>query len=204
MCGLAAFIVAAPLRIIYPWRQGDYDAKETLMRETRSSDGFKPSNPTYETYLLAQKGVPFSELWQDNHWIISSAASFYGLFGYFSIALPTGLYNFVLIVSTISLLITVGIAIIRRTFVPSLSKWLFAFSPLVFLINFASSMYHSWTFEYQPQGRYLYGSVVALSLLLSGTVEIEPKWLKLVRVTLFFLMTGLSVYILWTYMATIQ
>jgi hypothetical protein len=59
------------------------------------------------------------------------------------------------------------------------------------------SMYHSWTFDYQPQGRYLFSALIPLALILGGTAAGEPRWLQGLRLFIWALLFLLGLYILW-------
>ena len=60
-------------------------------------------------------------------------------------------------------------------------RWLLLTAAGTVLLCLAASLYNSWTFDYQPQGRYLFGAVGALTLPLWGQWETTPRWTKLAR-----------------------
>jgi hypothetical protein len=76
-----AFLIVAPLKVIYPLTQENYTAQAAAMREQRSREDFKLSRPTSPGYLLARKGVPFGELVENKFWWTLSGESFYGSLG---------------------------------------------------------------------------------------------------------------------------
>ncbi len=67
------------------------------------------------------------------------------------------------------------------------------------LLCMVASLYNSWTFDYQAQGRYLFGAVGALALLVWGQQEREPGWARLTRSTSGALLVAMSVFVLVRY-----
>ena len=79
-------------------------------------------------------------------------------------------------------------------------RWLLLAAAGTVLLCLAASLYNSWTFDYQPQGRYLFGAVGALTLLLWGQWETTPRWTKLARVASGALLLALSAFVLIRYL----
>jgi hypothetical protein len=57
-----ALLGATPLKLVYPWSQGDWAHRVEEMRELRAAEGFKPSAPTYPGLMLATKGAGYTDL----------------------------------------------------------------------------------------------------------------------------------------------
>lgn len=118
--------------------------------------GFFPN--TYKN-----RGVKYRELFSEYRWHEITFASFVGVYGYMSITMSVNYYV------TIALLY-MGFAVFFAISVLKSKKMdhiLFALGGLILilLMIFASSL-HSWTCDFQPQGRYLFPILGVASLLL--------------------------------------
>ncbi len=190
-------VVVAPLKIIYPWTQGDYGAKRVETLETRAAAGFKPSSPIRPGFRLASKGVAWEEVVGNSQWQEWSAKSFYGVFGYMNVYLPLRVYLLALVLFTLGVFLTLFFAFKRWRDLPLSFRVLGIASPILILMVIGSSVYYSWMYDYQPQGRYLFSGVIPLAILLGGTVEFEPRWLRSVRFGMFAISYGICLWSLW-------
>ena len=193
-----SLVVLAPFRIVYPLTQGSFGARAEEMREVRAREGWKPSDPTDVGYRLSSKGVPFRAVWADPYWINRSAESFYGLFGYMTVRSPQWVYFCAAAIALLCSLCTIGFAVRHWNQLPSITRILLILLPPIVALNVLASMYNSWTHDFQPQGRYLFPLLLPLALLIGGTIEFEPRWLRTIRVLGILAMSILSLYVLWS------
>jgi hypothetical protein len=190
--------VALPLKVVYPLTQGDYAGKALQMREERARWDFAPSNPIWTGYLLAKKGASFTEVAGRRAWWLDSLYSFYGKFGYMTIVSPAWAYRTAGALVTLGVLTTLGFLLLAWKRVPAFTRLLVAASPLFICLNLLASLYNSWTYDFQPQGRYLFPSLIPLAILLAGTMEQEPRWLRRLRLLSWACLYGLGVYVIWS------
>jgi hypothetical protein len=194
---LVTFILILPQKIIYPLSQGDYDARVIEMLEQRSRPDLRPSATEYRGYLLREKGYPFSTIWRSPVWWRMSYQSFYGYFGYWALQAPLWAY----ISAPILLLLGIGgtyLDFIRRRAAYSLlTRLMLVVAPLLSGAILFASLYYSWIFDFQPQGRYLLPALLPLALLVGGAVNDEPRWLQRARFILWSLLLAISFYTLW-------
>ena len=64
-------------------------------------------------------------------------------------------------------------------------------------MNIGASLFNSWTLDYQPQGRYLFVSIIPLTIVWSVTLGKEPCWLRAFRIAGLLGACVLSFYLLW-------
>lgn len=197
LVALVALVVIAPLKLIYPLSQPGYRAGISAMREERARDDFKPSNPTNPGYLLARKGVPFRQIVTDPGWYYQSAISFYGFFGYFTVRSPGWAYLAAALAGALALLGTLATVARGWGQTPPHDRLIFAVAPLWVALCVLASLYNSWTFDFQPQGRYLFSALIPLAILLGGPMGAAPPWQRRLGGLGWALLAGIALYILW-------
>jgi len=175
--GVIVLLIYAPFNIIYMNSQGDYRAQRKLMVEEKARDGYKPSEKRSlggqgETYLVVVTTRPFFQ------WTIKS---FIGVFGYFSVWLPRLIYISFFSLLIISICIT-GLALnISWSLMDRIETIAILISPFIILINLFASLYNSLWDTFQPQGRYLFASIVPIAIILMGTIFVEENKLRKFR-----------------------
>jgi hypothetical protein len=194
---LTAFLVFSPLAVIYPLSQGDFNARAEQMREARAGQAFKPSHPTAPGYRLAERGFPFRRIGANQRWVKLSVQSLYGRFGYLSIKPQLWLYNTVLALFLLLALMTYGFLVLRRHEIPPPVHLALIFAPLCIIAVILASMYNSWTVDFQPQGRYLFAALLPLAVISGGAAAYEPRWLRVLRLLIWFALYCLCLYVLW-------
>jgi 4-amino-4-deoxy-L-arabinose transferase-like glycosyltransferase len=131
-------------------------------------------------------------------WIVATLKSAYGLFGSMTVPLPDGIYLLVL------LLAVVAVAGAIWKFRPETSRpMLYAHLASLFLslLLIASSLYRSYEYDYQPQGRYLLPAILPwLALFAAGftayATNVRQRKLIVFGTTLFFLaLNGLTLFV---------
>ncbi len=192
-------LVVAPLKLIYPLTQGDWDTKVEEMKEIRAWPEAKPSNITRPGYRLADRNEPITVIIYDWRWFEALLKSFYGMFGYFTVILPDWIYIVALVILLLNIGITVGVVWSKWSVLNLVTRALFVSAPFSILLNIAASIYSSWTYDFQPQGRYLFSSLMPLAMLLAGTIPIENKKSIILRAISWLVSYVLCMYVVVSY-----
>ena len=130
-------------------------------------------------------------------WIPTTARSFFGLFGYYTVVLDNRIY-------LLALVCVLGLSIL--TLITFLYRWKnlswvmqlsFIAAPLLIMLNIGASLYRSLNYDYQPQGRYLFPSLIPIAFLLLGTIKFDQGWVKTLRFIVFGLLYFVSLYALY-------
>lgn len=159
-------------------------ATVNAMKEKYARSDFKPSvieaGKGYPGLHPSREGVSLGELLTGyRHWLTSSAKSAFGTYGYMDVWAPRWLYRlswlsvFVWVVASIA-------ALLRRRKMDG-AKQVFVVigtSALVFI----SSLFFSWLYDFQSQGRYLLPIVPMLALMFNAAMPLLPP--RLVKVLL--------------------
>lgn len=194
---VTTFLLILPQKIIYPLSQGDYAARVLEMREQRAWPELRPSSTVDHGYLLREKGFPFSRVYTSSEWWRMSYQSLYGYFGYWDLQAPLWAYwgaSFLMLVGIVATYIDF---LRRRAAYSTLTRLLLVIGPLLSLGILFASLYYSWIFDFQPQGRYLMPALLPLALLVGGAVDDEPNALRRMRWVLWTLLLAMSFYTLW-------
>jgi hypothetical protein len=171
---LAAAAVAAPLKVVYPFMQSDYEEAIEQMRYDKARGDLKPGAPLDPGFKMASKGATAWELIAEKQWLQKSAASFYGAYGYLSIWNPLWLY---LAAGAAALLLSVSTlmeTMVAWSHLDGRLRTIYLLSPVICLLAVCASLWHSLHVDFQPQGRYLFGALVPLALLLTGGQKAHP------------------------------
>lgn len=191
-----------PLKIVYPLSIPDYQHQIALMQEAQSWPGWKPSNMTYPGFRLATRGFPFRTVWQNPEWYTSSLASLYGKFGYLTVQLPSLQYRAIGLLCGLFVTLTYWFGVTRRRNLPAaviLALWS---APVFVATSVLASLYNSWTYDFQPQGRYLFPALMPLALMLAGVFPYEPHWSRTLRIATWVAACLLCLVTLYYYVAT--
>lgn len=161
-----------------PYR-GEWNRQIRLMHEHRAMPGRRPSNanPTSPDFgrapgvFLAAHGWTYQRMIDDEHhwWLRYTGQSVYGQFGYMSVVLPTWIYLTAAGAFCALFLVTLASLIARNQAMHWALMLCLIASPILIVINFYGSLYHSLYVDLQPQGRYLFACLVPLFFLCLGT-----------------------------------
>lgn len=196
---LLALAIVAPFKLLYPLSQGDYAALATATRDQRAWPGFGPSSPTEPSRQLRDKDVPFAEVARRGDWYATTSRSFYGYFGYMSVRLPEWRYGAAALAGALLVATTLTVAAALPGYRSKAAALALLCALLSLGLSLGASLYHSWTVDFQPQGRYLLGSVPAIAALLGGAVAHEPPWAGRLRLALWGLLIALGLSAILTF-----
>lgn len=189
-----AAVIAGPLRFVYPLTQGDFAETVVQMREERATEEFKPSNPTYETHRLASKGEGYYELLAERAWLQLSLKSFYGLFGYMNVPNPDWMYMVAGLAAILAVCLTTFCAVLQWSDLSDALQGALALSPVIFVLNTGASLARSLHVGFQPQGRYLFPSLIPVALVVTGSGLPESGKVRQVRKVIFGILYVLCLY----------
>jgi hypothetical protein len=195
---LLTLLWITPLKVIYPLSQGNFAERALNMREERAVPGYKPSQPTQIGFHLAERGYP---VWSVANmlWVKQSAASFYGLFGYMSERLPQWLYTLAYGLLIILAAITYTNLVINWRALPFIERYMILIAPVSIFLVILASLYNSWTFDFQPQGRYLFAALIPLALMEGGLFCYESRSVRGVRLTTWVVLYFIYLAVLWIF-----
>lgn len=168
---LLATLFPAPYKVIYPLTQPDFAGATWRMSEERAAPGFKPSDPNRA--VLSPAGDSAWDVLVHGEFAVRSAQSAWGVYGHMNVFHSRAVYAGVAGLVLLNLALTAATARRRWSELPSDLRRLLLAAPLVILANFALSLRWSVDVFYQPQGRYLFPSLLPAALLLAGTLAHE-------------------------------
>jgi hypothetical protein len=186
-------MIITPLKLFYPLTQGNYGDYKKLRRavaEKKAPEGLKPhSHPGRK---LNQKGHTYFTLLAGTPWIKCSAKSFWGMYGNFAVWNRQWIYNIVFFIAFVLIVTTLFNLMIHKPDTDFL--FLIFISILVITINLIASLRYSLYTDFQPQGRYLFPSLISLSILLIGDFYQANKAFKMSRMISFLTFYPLCIY----------
>jgi hypothetical protein len=173
---LAALVLYVPARVAHAAiNRFDLPRLRTEQAEKFAAPGYRPSEIAAgkgaPRMVLRKQGVPFTDLFSKYRWATTSFESFCGVYHWMSLRGP-GVYYAVMGVLYTALLVMIGFGfrkLPRREVV--LGVAVLAACAAVILL----SAYHSWTADFQPQGRYLFPVLPMLAFVLHHYRETLPS-----------------------------
>jgi len=199
LAALAATAVLAPQQLIQPtWsRAGSLVAAQRLEARLRHArPEFDPRRPTAPGYMLRARGVPLSDVALSSDWWRRTAGSAYALFGPMTRVPPRSL----LALAALLWLALAALQVEHRwragpdpATAPVVGGAAIAVGALVTL-----ALWYSWSYDYQPQGRYLLPAIAPLGLLLCG-IEIERRrWRDGALAALLIVASAVVAWLVWS------
>lgn len=144
----------------------DRQEKIMAMQEKTAHKWYKPSTELQNKHVhLYQKerGVPLKTLVFKANWFEKSFQTAVGMYGYFTIIAPDRYYEIAKWFALILLVYTYSNIFIRGSIEDSI---LAVFVGMLSVALIGVSLYHSWTMDFQAQGRYLFPILSMFGLLL--------------------------------------
>ena len=150
---------------------GNFEDKKSRLlsyQEEIAHAPYKPSTVendlanTHPLLKLKAKGMSFREIFTERHWHEDSFKSFVGIYGYMNILAPYFYYRLMTILYVVfGLYLLVAVAF-RKNSVGIIQALIFVTG---FCLTIFISVYLSWTYSYQAQGRYLFPVIAMVCLL---------------------------------------
>jgi len=166
----------------------DRNARIAELREELALPEYKPSTELenkHNSLYQKARGISLMEMVGPNRWFEKSFQSSFGVFGYFTISAPQVYYDLVRWAGT-GLLAFVFCSIFLRG---GLINSTIAFSLLILSSALiAVSLYHSWTVDFQAQGRYLFPIAGMLGILYARTHKVIHQPFLIFGVSIMYLL----------------
>ncbi|MEY2508014.1 MAG: hypothetical protein QOH01_2343 [Verrucomicrobiota bacterium] len=181
---VAALVLYLPLRVAHAAiNRFELPRLRTEQAEKFAAPGYRPSDIAAgkgaRRMALRAQGVSFTELFGEYGWAKSSFESFCGVYHWMSLRSPD-LYYYIMGSLYTALLVTIALAFGKLPRLEMLfgAAVLFAMAAVIVL-----SAYHSWTADFQPQGRYLFPILPMLGFVLYRYRETLPTRALLLLLT---------------------
>ncbi len=188
VCILGLTLMAVKVAADYHVNGWDRTAKIAAMRDKVALPLYNPNTPLEKQHAnlyMKKRGIPLSEIIHKNRWFEKTFRSSFGVYGYSTISAGYGYYDLVrwtgaafLAVFLLALLARSGLYVSLQTLAVILLS-----ATLI-----SVSLYHSWTKDFQAQGRYLIPILPMLGVLcMQGRNAISPKIITLFTTAMFLL-----------------
>lgn len=185
---LGAALFGLRLGADYTVNGSDREEKLAVLREKIADPLYKPSTKLDEKHIFLsrkERGATLEELVIKDRWFERSFRSSFGVFGYFTISAANMYYDLVRWTGAGLLVFLFGSIAIRGGLSGNaLSLVMLALSAALI----GASLHHSWVFDFQPQGRYLFPIVPMLGMLCGMRYEIVNKQVLFLGVGLMYLL----------------
>ncbi|MEE4166536.1 MAG: hypothetical protein V2I35_11105 [Desulfocapsaceae bacterium] len=144
----------------------DRQEKILAMQEKTAGDNYKPSTPLSEKPIGLYKkarGIPLKSLIVKDKWFAKTFNTGFGMYGYFTIAGPQIYYQLARWFALALLIYVFAIVVVRGS---TGDHVLAAAVVMLSIALIGVSLHHSWTMDFQAQGRYLFPILSMFGVLL--------------------------------------
>ena len=166
----------------------DMATRKADIQEQLAEYQYKPSTPLEEKHpFLYRKarGDSLEKIIVTDRWFEKTYRSAFGVYGYFTVSAVDSYYNTIRPVG-IALFLLFGVTLIFRGGVSGNLLFLYLLSCSAALM--VASLNHSWTMDYQTQGRYLFPIVPMVCVVLYHVRQLmQGTMYKLLLTTMFVL-----------------
>ncbi|MBM9520166.1 hypothetical protein JWG39_10100 [Desulforhopalus vacuolatus] len=167
---------------------GQLAEKQLAMQRKYAQPAWHPDTPPEErigSLGLRAKGVSWKQALRDKFWFEKSFRSGFGEFGYSCISGPVRWYNLVRWCAGAFFFFFFLYYFYRGNFAENITALgVLAFSAALIVVSFI----HSWTMDFQPQGRYLFPILSMFALLCGLQGKVLERRLVLVPLTVLFVL----------------
>jgi hypothetical protein len=175
----------------------DKNTKIRALAERYAQPMLKPSaierEGSYDGYRLKRKGVSYEDLFSKRRWHETTFESFFGVYGYMQTFAEKPYYRMMWLLSLATLLYGVWV----WCFNLDATERVFGLITFLFIPGavLAASLF-SWTYAFQPQGRYLFPVVPIIAMWLNRNGERLSPLVVATIVGAFFLLSLYSFFII--------
>jgi len=144
----------------------DRQEKILAMQEKTAGERFKPSTELKDKHIYLHKkarNIPLKSLIVKDKWFGKTFRTGFGVYGYFTIIGPEIYYEIVKWFALIVLIYLYGTIIIRGPAVDIVTALV---AGLLSIALIGASLHHSWTMDFQAQGRYLFPILSMIGVVL--------------------------------------
>ncbi len=180
----------AGIRIGMDYHVNGLDRQEKIlsMQEKTARKIYKPSTDIHEKHIYLHKkdrGIPLKSLIVKDKWFAKTFQSGFGKYGYFTIEGPATYYEIVKWFASVLLIYFFATIFIRGSSEDTITAIITA---LLSVALIGVSLYHSWTMDFQAQGRYLFPIICMFGILLGRCRQLFDTRLFILSVSqLYFL-----------------
>lgn len=185
---LAVSLVGIRKGVSYAVNGMDMAERKAAIQEQLAEYEYKPSTPLEEKnpFLYRKaRGDSLEQIIVVDRWFEKSFRSAFGVYGYFTVSAVDSFYNTLRPVG-VALFLLLGLTMVFRGGVSG--NLLFAFFISCTAILIAASVKHSWTMDYQTQGRYLFPIIpMSCVVLYHARQQMQGQVYKLLVTSMFVL-----------------
>lgn len=179
---LLIFVIAVMIRYSFDLYYYGFERAEILsqLKEQHAEYPFKQSTPIEERYSglnLKEQGVSLEELYDDYSFLVMSFKSFFGVYGRMD-CFSDNFYYLVLGIAYTLLILMLIDNIFKLS--GKIDRLEYVAVMVTIPVSIILSIYHSWTGDFQPQGRYLLPMLIGMGYLIS---KVEDKDLETLCIT---------------------
>jgi hypothetical protein len=170
----------------------DMNAQKASIQEQLAEHVYKASTPLDEKHpFLYRKarGDSLEKIVVVDRWFEKTYRSSIGVYGYFTVSAVDSYYNTVRPVA-VALLLLLGLTLVFRGGISG--NLLFALFISCSAILIAASLYHSWTMDYQTQGRYLFPVIPMFCMILYHARQLMQGIIYRLLITTMFVLSMYS------------
>ncbi len=187
---LGVAIFSARAGVDYIVNGPDRQAKIETMQEQKALSIYKPSTPLEEKHpflLRKARGTTWQEIVHGDRWGEICFESSFGVFGYFTISGSLIYYDLVRWTGICLLVFVVGSIMLRGGVVGGGTALSVVGLSLALI---CASFYHSWTVDFQPQGRYLFPILPMFGILCGWHHRVVHRPILILLVSVMFLLSS--------------
>ena len=158
------------------------------MQEKMAKERFKPSTELSQKHIylyMKDRGIPLKSLIVKDKWFGKTFKTGMGMYGYFTIRGPEIYYEIAQWFSVVLLVYTLGMVLIRGS--TSDAVFLAAILSLAAAL-IGASLHHSWTMDFQAQGRYLFPILCMFGILIGKYKDLFEKRLFVLSVSQLYIL----------------
>ena len=172
----------------------DRNEKLLVMQEKMAGKRFKPSTELAETHIYLYKkarGIPLKSLIVKDKWFGKTFKTGVGMYGYFTVIGPERYYEIMKWFAVVLLVYTLSLILIRGS---TADLMLTGATLILSVALIGASLHHSWTMDFQAQGRYLFPILCMFGILVGRCRFIFEKRLFILSISQLYLL-GLYLFI---------
>jgi hypothetical protein len=187
---LSIGILFAGARIACDYQVNGFNKKEkiSVIREQLADPLYKPSTDLAQKHVnlyRKARGESFQSIIKKDRWFEKTFRSAFGVYGYFTVSAEDMYYDLVRWVSVIFLLFFSVTILLQGS---AGNRLLFCVAGICSSALITASFLHSWTGDFQPQGRYLFPIIPIISIVYYQNRDLlQPQIFRCLLLSMFAL-----------------
>ncbi|SDP47148.1 hypothetical protein [Desulforhopalus singaporensis] len=168
----------------------DRQEKLAVMQEQTAAPWYNPGaapEMQHSSLYNRERGTSLRDMIMKYHWDAQTLQSSFGVFGYFTVVSPQVFFDMVRWTGSAMLLLLIGSVLVRGGL---LGNVMTVFTIGLSCALVAVSLYHSWTVDFQPQGRYLFPIVTMIGVYYGWNYRAVNRVLLLYLAGVMYLFAG--------------